>query len=527
MKLAKLYFNLLACLLILAAGKTVSAQEVGTANPASGCDTVNGTRFNLESRVNAVPQNSESVDFMLSRVSSGVDLVVGAANDNRGNFQGFKGFPVLGRDTYFVHRTGSNCAAEFEGSLSTISLGTPTVVADRARDAFFLSDLLSSSGSLLVEVARTTATNLLSPAACPDGTQDAGQTAKCWPVVGVANFTPNGRVQAALLRPHIAVDPRTSGIGAGDVYVACQFIDGTNFPAIANVQIIACNNLSVNCGSPVVASGTDTFGSFPYIQVRSDGTITVSYWTYTQPNDGHQPNPIDIKFVTCTPQGAPKPPVCSTPARVATSKVPAGFAPAGNGFLDTLFPKHANRLEADGKTVTTFLIYDRCRSIIGKQSAAEPCSKVDVVLATSTDNGATWTTPRLVSTAAGHQYMGAIHTDASTNITSIAYYSTQHDTFEQRVQLFLNQIQANSTTVGPGSILTSAANDPSSGIADLTEPGAQGVVDYGDRIGIAAAGTGSKGQSRLYVHYTWNNVAGISNGVPQPDPNNTLVVFPY
>jgi hypothetical protein len=123
--------------------------------------------------------------------------------------------------------------------------------------------------------------------------------------------------------------------------------------------------------------------------------------------------------------------------------------------------------------------------------------------------------------------MGAIRTDASTNTTSIAYYSTQNDQFEQRVQLFLNQIPAGSTTVGPGSILTSAANDPSSGIADLTEPGAQGVVDFGDRMGIAAAGTGSKGQSRLYVHYTWNNVAGISNGVPQPDPNNTLVVFPY
>jgi hypothetical protein len=52
-------------------------------------------------------------------------------------------------------------------------------------------------------------------------------------------------------------------------------------------------------------------------------------------------------------------------------------------------------------------------------------------------------------------------------------------------------------------------------------------VDFGDRIGIAAAGTGSNGQSRLYVHYTWNNVEGISNGVLQPDPNNTLVVFPY
>jgi len=88
MKVIKLYFNLLACLLILAAGKTLSAQEVGSANPASGCDTVNGTRFNLESRVNAVPQHSESVDFMLSRVSSGVDLVVGCRGRQSGQLPG-------------------------------------------------------------------------------------------------------------------------------------------------------------------------------------------------------------------------------------------------------------------------------------------------------------------------------------------------------------------------------------------------------------------------------------------------------
>jgi hypothetical protein len=524
MKVAELCFAALVGLVVVAAADSVAAQT---------CDTVNGTRFNLEGRVNAVPQNTESVDLLLNRVSPGVDLVVGAAHDRRGDFNTFPGFPSnLQNGVYYVHRAGSNCAADFEGSLTsqnsaTHTIGTPTVVADPARDAFFLSDNLATGGATAV-VGRTAAANLLSTAACPNGTHDFNQSVKCWPVVSFVNFpNPNPNASTLLLRPYIAVDPRTSGTGAGDVYMAGSIEDTTSFPAVANIQIVACTNATVSCGSSVVASGTDTFGSFPYIQVRPDGIITVSYWTFTKPFNV-QPNPIDIKFVTCTPQGAPKPPVCSAPSLVATSNVPSGFAPSANGFTDFLFPKHANRLEADGKTVTTFLIYDRCRSIIGKASFFAPvCSKADVLLSTSVNNGATWSAPRVVSGATGHQYMGAIRTDPSTGITSIAYYSTQKDPFEQRPQLFLNQIAAGSTTIGPINTLTSASTDPSSGIADLTEPHGEGVVDFGDRIGIAAAGTGAKGQSRVYVHYTWNNVAGISNGVSQPDSNNTLVPFSY
>jgi hypothetical protein len=522
MKVSRTYFAVLVSLILAVAASTASALT---------CDTLNGTRFNLESRVNAVPQNTESMDFMLNRVAPGVDLVVGAANDKRGDFNTAPGFPTdLGRAVYYVHRTGANCAADFEGSLALFSLplGPPTVVADHARDAFFLSDVLPSL-SQIVEVGRTTATKLLSTTACPNGTHSVSQSLTCWPVTGLADFTnPNPNIQAFLGHPHIAVDARSSGTGAGDLYVAAEYHNVSNFPSISNIQIITCTNATVSCGAPVVVSGTDTFGSFPYIQVRHDGVITLSYWTFTKPNDGSQPNPIAIRFVTCTPQGAPMPPVCSTPTRVAISNVPARFAPAANGFTDVLFPKHVNRLEADGKTTTTFLIYDRCRSIVGNATFGAPaCSKVDVVYVTSTNNGATWTFPHSVSLAAGHQYMGAIGIDKSTNITSIAYYSAQEDPFRQRAHVLLRQIAAGSTILGPTHALTLSNNDPSSGIGDLTEPGGAGVVDFGDRIGIAAAGTGTPGQSRVYVHYTWNNVAGISNGISQPDANNTLVPFSY
>ena len=76
-----------------------------------GCS---GTRFNLEPRADPLPQNSESVDLLLNRVSSGVDLVVGAANDQRSSIGGF--------DAYYVHRGGTNCAVDFEGSFPPVLL---------------------------------------------------------------------------------------------------------------------------------------------------------------------------------------------------------------------------------------------------------------------------------------------------------------------------------------------------------------------------------------------------------------------
>jgi len=506
----------LSLLTFLLANDLAAQEQVPTVVEAGTSVVVsadcNSLRFNLEPRANAVPQNTESVDFLLNGIAAGEDLVVGAANDNRSSIGGF--------DAYYVHRQGSTCGADFEGTLSIAAID-PTVVADPARKAFFLTDVFLSL-SQVMEVARTTAADLLSTATCPSGTQPNGSNPNCWPVVGTADFTNPSIPQADLLNPSMAVDPRTTGTGAGDVYLVAEFENVTNFPAVANVQIVACTNAKLSCGSPVVVSGTDTFGSFPHVEVRPDGVITISYWTLTKPF-GTQPNPIDIKFVTCTPQGAPKSPVCSPPTLVASSQVPAFFVPGDSGFRDSLFPKHANRLESGG-TFTTFLVYDRCNSIIGSATTADPvCSKIDVIFTTSTDGGVTWSTPQAVESGAGHQFFGAIRDDISTETINIAYYSTQDDLFLQRAKVRLRQIAPGSTVLGAANILTSGSNDPDAGIQDLNLNSGQGFINFGAQIGLAAAGTGTAGQSKVYVHFTWNNVFGTFNGTSQADQNNTLL----
>ncbi len=520
MKLAKRSLAFLLLLTLMAGrsaaqGVHASAQNSVTVNTA--CNAANGTRFNLEPRANPLPQNTESVDFLLNRAAPGVDLVVGAANDRRSSLGGF--------DAYYVHRTGTNCAANFEGTLNNATFN-PMVAADPARDAFFLGDVFLGLNQV-VEVARTTATNLLSTSACPSGTRQNGSNPNCWPLIGTANFTNPSINQAALFQAHMAVDPRTSGTGAGDVYVVAQFINSTNFPAVANIQVVACTNATVSCGSPIIVSGADPFASRPYVQVRPDGVITISYWTFTNPNNGAQPNPINIKFLTCTPQGAPNPPACSAATVAATSNVPGLFSPGDSGFHDFLFPKHADRLEADGKTVTTFLVYDNCQAIIPTIDAANPpCSKVDAVFQTSTDGGATWSAQQALESS-GHQFFSTVRNDTSTGTINIAYYSTQDDLFFQRAKVRLRQIAAGSTVPGPSNILTTNATDPDAGLQDLIEPGGEGFIDFGDRIGLAVAGTGAAGQSKAYVHFTSTNTFGSFDGTNQPDQNNTLLGLSY
>jgi hypothetical protein len=510
---------------------------------SSGCNTVNGTQFNLEPALNAQPQNSESLDFLLNGAGSGVDLVVGAANES--DSTGLSRFvpsadqePNQVLDAFYVHRSGTACNADFEGTTNSAFPPTinPKVVADPARGAFFLAaDIIAAGASEYL--SRTTSANLLSTTVCPNGTELVNSKANvnCWPTVSVIAF--NGNENAVVLGATVAVDPRTTGTGAGDVIVAGavdNIGDGTNSQ---NVQVVACTNVTLACSSQVaIASGSDTTANRPWVQVRQDGLITISYWAFTKPN-GTRPNPVDVKFVTCTPQGAPKAPVCGKPVVVSTLISQAqAFDPGDNDFEVQLAPKHANRRESDG-SFTTFLVYDRCRAILSPAFVAlnPVCSKVDLLLTTSTNNGDSWAVPTAVESAVGHQYFGTIKVDESTGITNVAYYSSQNDPFLQRSQIFLSQIPAGSTTVDPPHVLTSASTDLNVGIQNLID-GNSSLEVIGTGIGLSAAGTGTGGQSKAYVHFTSANVFGsyneteephTANGTKQPSPSNTLVPFSY
>jgi hypothetical protein len=494
-----------------------NAQQPNT----SPCTGPNGSRFNLEPRPNAVVQAAQSVAFLPNGAAQHDDLVLATATDMRGISAG-------SNDVFYVQRSSSNCKPDLEGELPIISNntdkdwvpnGTPVAVADPASKAFFIADIrfgvfTDDSG---VGIMRTTATQLLNKTTCPDGTQHNG-SAGCFTAASVFNIVP---LNTFLSSPQIAVDQRMKGTGAGDVYTVVTQDDHVSQKVI--LSLMACTNTTLNCSNSIAINGKDLQPDFSSVQVLADGRITIAYRNTTFPGI----NPEDIKFVTCKPNGAPATPTCGKPVLVAHEKTPDFDSFVGVTVLDAPYPIHTNRLEKDGKTVTTFIVYDRCEVPVLQfpVSIAGFCPKTDVAITSSSDGGKTWSPVTSVTKSKGQQFFGTIATDASTGTVSLAYYSTENDPVRQElVQVFLAQIAPGTTTVGKPQLLTSAFADPQAEPPTfvLFQPNA-----LGDRLGLTAAGTGAAGQSHAYVTFTWNSVFGTYNGVPSVDTNNHLSAFQY
>jgi hypothetical protein len=221
---------------------------------------------------------------------------------------------------------------------------------------------------------------------------------------------------------------------------------------------------------------------------------------------------LDIKFVTCTPAGAPNPPVCTAPT-VVQKLTGAAPIPLDINLQPFLFPKHAIRAEAGGK-FTTFLVYDNCQSPFAPPDSSAECLNAEVLLTTSTDNGKTWSTPVSVDSAAGNHLASNITTDPVTGFTQIAYYSSEGDPFEHAVQVFRNQINPGSTAPGAPQMVTQTL-DPLDGTETTLIPN----ISF---LGAAARGTSPGVTSRLYVSFTSSTVAGTYEGFSAPDLNNSI-----
>lgn len=492
------------------------------------CTGSSGARFNLEPRGNAVPQNQATADFLPNRVGPSDDLIVQTANDWRGNLKNAAWDQSV--SGYYVHRsTTADCSVQFEGGLPAITvqgspqlgIGGAVVAADPARDAIFLVD--QRFGSLSGEgLFRASAATLLDPTKCPNGTHTEARATSCWTVTPPAFVLLQPGPDLGGVQPSLVVDERATraGTGAGDVYVV-----GSNFnPSIqaASIFIVACTN-ALNCGggAGVPISGSDALVGFPYGRVRSDGAITVSY--INSNTDGT----ADIKFVSCTPKGAPKAPVCTAPNLVQHVAEP--IVPNSNVLNDMVninliaftYPKHASRAESGGK-FTSFLVYDDCKNpFVQGNPPFTVCLNAEVVMTTSADGGKTWSKPLSVDAASGHHFYPAITTDASSGIINVAYYSTEGDKFNHDVHVMRNQINPGSTTPGTPTAVTTLL-DPIDG-----DPDGLGALQTDAFMGAVARGTGVSVKSRLYVSFDSTAVTGTYEGHTAPELNNSIIAVSF
>ncbi len=511
------------------------------------CGGSSGVRFNLEPRLDPLPQNGTAVDFLPDAGLGGSDLVVGAANDMRlltsgsGGAPDFRGvFGLTSQTGFYVHRNGSDpnpCSPDLEGGMGPVphpvsgkplvGVGYPAVAVYPQGQSFYLADTRVGEGEgseSAIGVFRTSAANLTNLNVCPDGTLSESESAQCWPthvLVDLGTTFTNFNSS-----PHLAIDERPlgSGTGAGNVYISgTEFGQGPGGEHHSTIFIVACKNDLSACSAAVRISGTD-YGDLSHVAVRPDGGVTA---TYTVQTGGLTPVPeqVDIKYVACQPGGAPAPVVCS-PATLIVSEMQAipfsAFNPQGplqsNRFVLHTFPKHAHRQDANG--IETYVVWDRC-----KVSTAVPypgltfvnkCPDADILMAASADNGQNWHFATL-DTAAQDQFQPWITTDRATNVLRIAYYTSAADTFFQhRAQVVVRAIPPGGATPDPPDdpqVVTSIPLEPNG------DPVMQGVF-IGHYIGMAAR-SGASG-SRAYVHYTHTSVPGTYNGIADPEENNHL-----
>lgn len=508
------------------------------AAPTAVCGADFGAKFNLEPAANAVPQQLEAVDFIPNRIGPDEDLVVGGSYDFRGTGLGSpapKGVVWAGSVSgYYVHRSAAqDCSAQFEGGLPPIVSGTATylgnggvvVAADPKRDAFFVADLRFGSADNVsaIGLLRVTSATLLNSSVCPNGTHTAAQETSCMestPGV-VLNPNPPGGLTPSLDYPSLAVDERatTAGIGAGDVYVGFG-----NFSTTGGITLIACTN-ALSCSAPLIVSNSSAqFGSIDaHVQVRPDGNVTITYI------DQNTPPSDTINYVMCHPNGAPKAPSCSAPLLVANEALAIGPS-IGGGSISGLnlgvftAARHADRLESDGQTITTFVVWDRCQAEYKPVPGTfTTCLKAEIVMSSSSNGGSTWSAPVLVNTSPGHQFFPWISTDNSTGTVNIAYYNTAPDDFHKRMVVSLSQIAPGSTAVAAPVAMTAV---PVPWDADPTQN--PFAIGFDFHFGMRSRGTGAAGHSRVYASFTStaDRRAGYS-GEQLPEQNNNLQALMY
>lgn len=388
------------------------------------------------------------------------------------------------------------------------------------RKVAFAADLRFDASTSAIGVLRTTRGTLLSGIACPPGTHTLAQASTCWPTrrtVGEVNADDTIPPAFFADKPHMAVDERSSGTGAGNVYVTWTEFDlSSPFPSV--IKMVACNNTLVTCSPPLLISGTDTDTQFSHVAIRPSGAITVTWINVT----GTPSNPVfNIKYRSCGPAVPPAAPICGATSLVAAETQPIPF----DGFLGAqdfriaTYPKHDHRIDQNG--IETYVVWDRCKvePVFGSL-----CPDADVVMKASANNGATWSALTCVDCSAQDQFFPWLRTDRSRNIVNIVYYTSVADpVFQHRVQVFLRHINPGLGTPNLPSdthVLTTVLDDPN---GDLL----LGGFFFGDYIGVAARGTGADGSSRAYAHYTYNTVQGIYNGISNPEQNNHLSRVDY
>ena len=526
------------------------------------CNSGAGALFNLEPVEGEpeigmnVPQVASSLAYVPHRGLSDADVVVEAGDDFRGvmdqylnvgdpNFEFDQnpnawGYTMSG---YYVHRAGNGCSPSFEGALPRIAHRatqdmlygySPTVTIDATRGLVYAVDVRYSAAINGLGFFQTALSRINDPNSCPDGTHLTDSTganttaAKCWPRRVLLNQELNIFPSTFSDKPFVKADQRTSGVGAGDVYVSWTNFD--LFHGISYIELLVCPmhkfNRRGSCSSPLVISGADPATQYSNIAIRPDGVMSVTYInvkfveTDTVP---YERQVFEIKHVYCTPNGAPNPPTCSAPDLLTTVYQPMPF-PEGGPVSDPLdfppatFPVHDYRM--NGTTPEEFVAWSHCNvdpyyaiGVAPFQYCFQPQVVFSWSLIDSSGKPLGWSDPVAIDHKRRRQLMPALQTDPSRGSIELVYLSSSEDYFEERYQVFHAEIPEGSHQARVAGALTSVPIEPNA------DPFLRPFI--GENIGFSAS------FGRAYVSFTGQAYSGSFGERKVSGANNLTLAFSY
>ena len=466
----------------------------------TGCNTTTGTVMNLESPVNALAQYGPQVDFILSELGSGKDLVAEYGFDTRYEFGTFDSTSAL-----YVHRDGSQqCYGGTDFEMGNPPIADPNNASDRLTGAgngrlladpssshkqFIIADTRYDNLTSGVGLRRIPVSNLESTSTCPMGTLSLAQEATCAGTNGIIVFASEDNYSDAVA---IAQDQRSSGTGAGDIYVVESSIRELRTVILISACKATFTSIS-DCSSPVTLSGS-TDGGVPSVAVvgggSNAGSIVVSFGV----------DPDVLKFVSCTPHGAPNQPTCGGSHTVTTDTSLYSSLSDNPGLEFGIWPQIVARTDASGQTI--FIVWSDCKD--DSAFYIYGCAQSQVVTATDTSLSSPSFSLHHLTSSQGHRFLPSISYDPGQGIVNVAYYYTVSDIYKNRSRVTVNQILPGSTSFGStielNSSYDSMEGDGTTYFFDL---------NFGDFIGVASHGGSGSGSSRVYVGFTSNARQGM------------------
>jgi hypothetical protein len=464
-----------------------------------------------------LPQNEESI----TACPNNTNIVLGGTNDYRGIFD------PEGNFTGWHFSVDGGHSVRNEGLLPPVTLTKITPIRDVPSGGDPVDFIPAGCNSVY---AASLAYDPNSPFTNPNGLGIYKSTpqilATCEPFLATGFTNPAcwpDRSAVAQTEASDFIDKPWLFVGGGYVWATySDFVNNSNAPLgyeSASIKAVRCSLDLQTCTPPIQISTLDDDVQFSDITVGPDGRAYITWARIDgELNPGQFPEGqvFTIKYRSETAPGsgvfAPEKVV-----QVEPKAIPFGGALHSNDFRISTYPK--SDVVMVGGHPRIFVTWDACQARVFGTICEEP----QIKLTFSDDDGATWSSPIILSQG-GDNYFPTISADRTytTDSLAVAWYTNRFDI------VFHNQQDLVAVGINPATGQPRGDKRLNTSSNETEADPFLGGVFIGDYI------EGALYQNRFFVHYNANYrkvpaLGGLGNGanepvIPIPQQDNYLTI---